>query len=61
MDVTDQEELINYKMESDIFKYTNEFFSRPDFRVLKYKDALYRGQVNMETGKREGKGVMVYD
>lgn len=48
-------------MESDIFKYTKKFTHKPEFRILKYKDAIYRGTVNTETGKREGKGAMVYD
>lgn len=41
-------------MESDIFKYTKKFRNKPNFRILKFKDAIYRGAVNEETGKREG-------
>lgn len=49
-----------YKMESTVFKYTKKFRGLSSFRILQYKDAVYKGLVN-DSGKRHGKGVMVYD
>jgi hypothetical protein len=43
-----------------VFKWTKKLTHGSDFRVYKYKDAVYQGQVN-EKGQRHGKGVMLYD
>ena len=53
--------MARYTMQSDVFKYNNKFKSREQFKVLKYTDAVYRGIIDEETGKRQEKGIMVYE
>ena len=48
-------------MESTVFKWSKKITRHPNFRILEFKDAMYRGLVDPETGLREGKGVMVYE
>lgn len=46
-------------MLSNIFSYS-ELKKKPDFHILKFKEALYRGQIT-EQDKREGMGIMIYE
>lgn len=45
-------------MISDIFKY-NELRILENFCLKKYKNAVYKGQVDLNTKKREGFGVLL--
>jgi len=47
-------------MVSEEFDY-EEVRQSPNFQVKKYKDSIYRGEVNTKTLKREGRGIMQYD
>jgi hypothetical protein len=47
----------NYLMESNMFDY-QQIKNSPHFQIKKYADAIYRGEV--QDGKREGFGVMLY-
>ena len=49
-----------YEMLSEEFDY-EKVRKSTNFRIKKYKDSLYRGEVHPETHKRQGQGVMVYD
>lgn len=46
-------------MNSTLFDY-EELKLKPDFLILKFKDALYRGQIK-NSDQREGLGVMIYE
>ena len=46
-------------MKSDLFDY-NKLKSEADFQILKFKDAVYRGQIQ-DGDRRVGIGIMVYD
>ena len=45
-------------MISDIFKY-EELRTLENFCLKKYKNAIYKGQVNLNSKKREGFGVLL--
>ena len=45
-------------MISDIFKY-EELRTLENFCLKKYKNAVYKGQVNLNSKKREGFGVLL--
>lgn len=47
-------------MLSNEFDYHDIVENSEDFGVKKFKDAIYRGELDQETGKRHGKGVIVY-
>ena len=50
----------DYQMTSDIFQY-DELRYQENFCIKKYKNAAYKGQVNLESRKREGFGVLLSD
>ena len=49
-------------MVSDIFDFS-ELLDLDNFAIKRYRkqNATYKGQVNMETKKRDGLGVLIYD
>ena len=49
-----------YAMVSDIFNF-NELRYQENFCIKRYKNATYKGQVNLESKKREGFGVYMLD
>ena len=52
------EALLNYTMESSMFDFAKLRRDR-DFKIKKYRDAVYRGTLNAKGG-RHGRGVMLY-
>ena len=46
-------------MLSKVFTY-EELQTKADFQIIKFKDALYRGQIR-DKDQREGYGIMTYD
>lgn len=48
-----------YTMTSDIFNY-EELKKNHDFKILRFKDAIYRGQI-LHGERREGFGIMQYE
>lgn len=50
----------DYVMKSELFDY-NELSQSGYFKIKKYKDAVYRGEINPKTKMRHGTGVMEYD
>ena len=47
-----------YKMITDLFSF-EELKSRTNFAIKRYKESLYRGEI--ETGHRHGTGICVYE
>jgi len=47
-------------MLSNEFDYHLLLEQSEDFGVKRYKDAVYRGELHPESGKRHGKGVILY-
>lgn len=52
----------SYQMVSDIFDF-NELKDLDNFYIKRYRknNATYKGQISLETKKREGLGVLIYD
>jgi hypothetical protein len=48
-------------MLSNEFDYIELLENSEFFGVKKFKDAIYRGEIDMSTTKRHGKGVIVYN
>ena len=46
-------------MASNMFDYEQIKLSK-HFGIKKYQDAVYRGELDPDTSKRQGHGVMVY-
>lgn len=51
--------LEDYKLESDMLELEELKLSK-QFRRKRYVDAMYFGEINEESKKRVGKGVMIY-
>ena len=56
----DDSEYIDYKMKSDLFNF-QKLTKHANFKVKRYKDAIYRGCIDPKSENREGLGVMEYD
>lgn len=59
-EVLEDSQYLDYDMESDLFDFI-ELSKHEHFKVKRYKDAIYRGQVDPKTGLRQGMGVMEYE
>ena len=58
-DVSDAESK-EYTMKSELFSYA-DLSKSSKFKVKRYKDAIYRGEINPKTKLRHGTGIMEYD
>lgn len=59
-EVLDDSQYLEYEMQSELFDFA-ELSKDELFKVKRYKDAIYRGQVDPKTGLRQGMGVMEYE
>jgi hypothetical protein len=50
----------DYQMLSNEFDYHELMDTSENFGVKRYKDAVFRGDIDPESNKRVGKGVIVY-
>jgi hypothetical protein len=51
---------MEYQMLSNEFDYQELLDNSENFGVKRYKDAVFRGEIDPDTNKRVGKGVIVY-
>lgn len=51
---------VEYQMLSNEFDYHELVENSENFGIKRFKDAIYRGEIDPQTNKRVGKGVIVY-
>ena len=50
----------DYDMVSDLFDF-QALQQKNDFGIKRYKKMLYKGQIDVDTGNRQGMGINIYD